>query len=224
MPRADRREPDLVYLTPITTRRAVAWDQAAAVSFTHGGPDHRSRGRCGLRELPAPPGRRRATTVEQDFASWLLQSKTIDLLRHPSLKVVSKPGESERDFRVRYKNRRARIGSASETLRQKYAPKVAALQGAAPRGTGSSARERAARRRAFSRDLGRRHDPGACLGRKSITRLHHRPATTAAPRRALLKETRTWAAPGDGGRGGRAIAASTPVQGRGRAPRARPIR
>ena len=54
---------------------------------------------------------------------------TMELLRSPSLKVVSKPGESERDFRVRLQeSTRQDRDRAGEALRQKYAPKVAALQ------------------------------------------------------------------------------------------------
>src|SRR5215213_5530001 len=37
----------------------------------------------------------------KDFASWIYRNQRLELLESPSLDVASKPGESERDFRVR---------------------------------------------------------------------------------------------------------------------------
>src|SRR4029077_20514926 len=122
---------DLVYLTPITDEAVpVAWDQAAAVVFTTSDLTTAPAGDAAFGELPAPGGKKKSYDGwSRDFPSWLLQSQTIELLRSPSLKVVSKPGESERDFRVRLQeSTRQDRDRASETLRQKYAPKVAALQ------------------------------------------------------------------------------------------------
>lgn len=64
----------------------------------------------------------------KSFTAWLTRGQTLDLLRSPSLGVVSKPGESERDFRVRLQQsaREARDAQVAE-LRQKYAPKMQAL-------------------------------------------------------------------------------------------------
>ena len=50
-------------------------------------------------------------------------------MKSPSLEEVSKPGESERDFRVRLQQRaREQRDHTAESLRKKYAPKIAALQ------------------------------------------------------------------------------------------------
>ena len=78
-------------------------------------------------ELPAPAGKKKSYDGwSKDFGSWLLQSQTIDLLRSPSLKVVSKPGEAERDFRVRLQeSTRQDRDRASDALR--HSPFVAAL-------------------------------------------------------------------------------------------------
>jgi hypothetical protein len=64
----------------------------------------------------------------RDLASWLMQSQRLELFRAPS-GDVSRAGESQRDFRIRLQGalREVRDGTA-DRLRQKYAPKIAALQ------------------------------------------------------------------------------------------------
>jgi len=186
---------DLVYLTPITDEAVpVAWDQAAAVSFTTADLATAPEGDAAFGELPAPAGKKKSYDGwSKDFASWLLQSQTIDLLRSPSLKVVSKPGESERDFRVRLQeSTRQDRDRASETLRQKYAPKVAALQERRRRAEQAVARES---EQAKAQGIQTAISVGATilgafLGRKSITASTIGRATTAARGAGrVLKET-----------------------------------
>jgi len=64
----------------------------------------------------------------RDLAAWLMQSQRLELLRTRA-GDVSRPGESERDFRIRLQGstRELRDGAA-DRLRQRYAPKIAALQ------------------------------------------------------------------------------------------------
>ena len=66
---------------------------------------------------------------KKDFSSWLYRTQSVELMRSRISKEVSKPGESERDFRVRLQQsgREAR-DKQSDSLRRKYAPKIAALQ------------------------------------------------------------------------------------------------
>jgi len=63
-----------------------------------------------------------------DFADWIVQSHPLKLFSAPSLKLLSEPGESERDFRIRTQQaaRELRDG-AVETLRARFAPKVTRL-------------------------------------------------------------------------------------------------
>ena len=65
----------------------------------------------------------------QDFADWIVQSHPLKLFSAPALKLMSAPDESERDFRIRTQQatREWRDG-AVETLRARYAPKVARLE------------------------------------------------------------------------------------------------
>jgi hypothetical protein len=65
----------------------------------------------------------------KDFTTWVYGTQSLALLRAPNSPTVSRPAESERDFRVRLQqeSREAR-DTLIERLRQKYAPKTAAAQ------------------------------------------------------------------------------------------------
>ncbi len=78
------------------------------------------------------------------MVTWLYGTQQIELYRSPSAKVVSNPGESERDFRIRLQQttREGRDDQADK-LRQKYAPKVASLQERKRRAQDAVAREKA---------------------------------------------------------------------------------
>lgn len=81
-------------------------------------------------EVPAAAAKAKNYTAwEKAFSAWLFRSQSVTLYRSPSLKAISKPGESEGDFRIRIGQgfREQRDGSV-EKLRAKYAPKVRALE------------------------------------------------------------------------------------------------
>lgn len=63
------------------------------------------------------------------FQKWIVTNETVSLLRSAAFKQNSNPGESERDFRIRLQlmAREARDNQI-ETLRGKYATKLASLQ------------------------------------------------------------------------------------------------
>jgi len=66
---------------------------------------------------------------KKSFADVLFRTQKIELYRSPSLGEVSRAGESERDFRVRLQQRaREERDAFAETLRKKYAPKIAVLE------------------------------------------------------------------------------------------------
>jgi len=63
------------------------------------------------------------------FADALFRTQKLDLFRSPHLDKVSTPGESEREFRIRLQQgAREERDALAETLRKKYAPKIAALE------------------------------------------------------------------------------------------------
>jgi hypothetical protein len=80
--------------------------------------------------LPLPP--RAASFLKSaadDYAGFLTRSFDLALWKSPTYQAVSQPGETERDFRIRLglQAREKRDGEL-EKLRQKYAPKINALQ------------------------------------------------------------------------------------------------
>src|SRR4029079_2001994 len=80
----------------------------------------------------------------KDFSSWIYRSQRLELFESPSLQIASNPGESERDFRIRLQQfARERRDEAVEKLRQKYAPKIAALEEQQRRAQQSVVREAA---------------------------------------------------------------------------------
>jgi hypothetical protein len=118
----------------------------------------------------------------KDFSSWLFRTQKIDLFKSPSSKEVSKPGESERDFRVRLQQsgREAR-DKQSDSLRQKYAPKIAALQDRIRRAGQMVERQQAESRSSQMQaaiSVGA-SILGAFLGRKTISATNIGRATTA---------------------------------------------
>jgi hypothetical protein len=65
---------------------------------------------------------------QKDFADWLIRTQELELLRSPSLKELSKPGEAERDFRVRLQQAaREHRDQSAEKLRLKYVTVFARL-------------------------------------------------------------------------------------------------
>jgi hypothetical protein len=186
---------DLIYLTAITDEAVpMAWDQASAVDLATSDLAQAPDGQAAFAELPAAAGKKKSYDGwTKDFAAWLLQSQKIELLRSPSLKVVSKPGESERDFRIRLQeSTRQDRDRASEALRQKYAPRVAALQERRRRAGQAVEREsEQAKQQGIQTAISVGATIlGAFLGRKSISVSTIGRATTAARGAGrVLKET-----------------------------------
>ncbi len=66
---------------------------------------------------------------QKSFVAWVAGSQTLDLHRHAGLKLTSRAGESERDFRIRVQDaqRQAR-DEAVEDVRRRFAEKRARLE------------------------------------------------------------------------------------------------
>jgi hypothetical protein len=121
----------------------VDWEHTAAVGFTASDLTTAPEGGAGFADLPAAAGKKKSYDAwSKEFGAWLLRSQQVDLLRSPSLKAISKPDESERDFRVRLQqSTRQDRDKAIDALRQKFAPKQAALQERLRRAQQTVARE-----------------------------------------------------------------------------------
>jgi hypothetical protein len=80
---------------------------------------------------PLPPVAlqpKRYSTWGKAFARWVAQQEAVELLRHPTLGITSRPGESERDFRIRAQlAARSARDEAVQDVRKKYAARQAAL-------------------------------------------------------------------------------------------------
>jgi hypothetical protein len=94
-------------------------------------------------ELPPKAAKAKSyATWRKDFAAWIYQNQRLELFESPSLDIVSNPGESERDFRVRLQQlAREQRDQAVEKLRQKYAPKFTQLEDRKRRAEQAVARE-----------------------------------------------------------------------------------
>jgi hypothetical protein len=95
-------------------------------------------------ELPAAAARPKSYEAwRRELAGWLYGHRALELRRHPPTGALSRPGESERDFRVRLQeSARAERDARVEALRKKYAPRAAALEERERRAAQAEARER----------------------------------------------------------------------------------
>jgi hypothetical protein len=81
---------------------------------------------------PLPPAaldKKRYAAWTKGFGQWVTRAQPLKVFTVPSMKLVSKPGEAERDFqaRIQLAGRETR-DAAVEKLRERYAPKLARLQ------------------------------------------------------------------------------------------------
>jgi hypothetical protein len=177
---------DVVVVTPVTDAPVPAdWAGAIAVDVTPSelelNPD--SLGAVFTALPPAAAAPKNYATWGRDFAKWLYQSQSLDLLHAPDAEVVSKPGESERDFRVRLQTAsREERDAATEAIRERCAAKIATLQDRIRRAQEAVARESS---QATAQKLQTAISFGATLlgafmGRKAISTSTIGRATTAA--------------------------------------------
>jgi hypothetical protein len=123
----------------------VQWDQAADTDVT---PEALSASPAPARAAFGPPPSaaldpRSYAAWERDFADWVVQSRPLEVFAAPDVKLSSRPGESERDFRIRVQHARHEQRDASVTrLREKYAPRVARITDRIAKAQAVAARER----------------------------------------------------------------------------------
>ena len=128
----------------------------------------------------------------RDLKDWLYMNNKLELLRSPSLKKVSQPGETERDFRVRLQqSAREERDALVERTREKYAAKIARLEErmrTAERGV-EREREQAKQQQLQTAISFGATIFSAILGRKRLsTSSMGRAATTASRAGRILKE------------------------------------
>jgi hypothetical protein len=175
----------LTLLAPITDGPAViVWDQGAAIEFPVSDLESVPVENAQFSTLPTVAGKAKSyETWKKDFASWIYRTQKLDLFRSAALGMTAEPGESERDFRVRLQQAaREKRDDEVAKLREKYAPKIAALEERRRRAEQAVARES---EQASSSKMQTAISFGATLlssflGRKSVSLSTLGRATTAA--------------------------------------------
>ena len=122
---------DVTVLVPITEGAVpVDWDHAIDAALALSDLEQMPAEGAQFSAPPAVAGKvKNYEAWGKDFSGWLFRNQKVELLRSPSTKEASRPGESERDFRVRLQQTgREQRDTQSDSLRQKYAPKMTALQ------------------------------------------------------------------------------------------------
>jgi hypothetical protein len=175
---------DVTVLAPISDGAvAVDWDRAMEADLAIADLESAPSDNAQFSAVPSAASKAKSyETWGKDFSGWLFRNQKVDLFKSPSTKDVSLPGESERDFRVRLQQsgREAR-DKQSDSLRQKYAPKIAALQDRIRRAGQMVERQQAESRSSQMQaaiSVGA-SILGAFLGRKTVSASNIGRATTA---------------------------------------------
>ena len=125
------QEKQVNVLVPIQSEPfAVDWAEAQRIDKTERDLSEQPAGEAKFEPLPAQISKAR------NYESWkkslqdaLYRTERVDIFRSPSLKLLSKAGEDERDFRIRLQQQaREERDEAVEKLRRKYGAKAATLQ------------------------------------------------------------------------------------------------
>ncbi len=107
----------------------VNWDNARDADFSISDLEKAPQDPSQFAALPAAAGKARSyDTWGKAYVTWLYGSKKFELFKSPTYKQFSKPGESERDFRIRLAQAvREQRDDMIEKLRQKYQAKINTL-------------------------------------------------------------------------------------------------
>ncbi len=175
---------DVTVLAPISEGAvAVDWDRAMEADLAVADLESTPSDGAQFGVVPGTASKAKSYEIwNKDFSGWLFRNQKVDLFKSPSTKEVSKPGESERDFRVRLQQtgREAR-DKQSDRLRQKYAPKITALQDRIRR-AGQMVERQQAESRSSQMQMAISVGAsilGAFLGRKTVSVANIGRATTA---------------------------------------------
>jgi membrane peptidoglycan carboxypeptidase len=106
------------------------WDSAQEADCALADLEKAAETAASFAELPAAAANpKNYAAWNKTFSTWLFRMQKLDLMRSPSLGESSKPGESERDFRVRLQQAgRERRDQLKASLQSKYGPKLEQLQ------------------------------------------------------------------------------------------------
>ena len=108
----------------------VDWDAAEQSDIVETDLEKQGASGAQFASLPSDAAKPKSYAAwQKDFADALYKIGKLELSKYAALKATSKQGESEKDFRLRLSQLvRENRDEQKERLRQKYAPKLAALQ------------------------------------------------------------------------------------------------
>lgn len=159
------------------------WEQATPLAETPEFEAEPAEG-AAFAELPGELSRPKTyTSLSASLKSYLYRTHRLALWRCPLLKETSRPGESEGDFRIRIRQSVSEQRDlALERLREKFAPKLAALQEQRRKAEQRVEKERAeAKESTFSAAVSVGSSIlGALLGRKMLSTTTMSRAATSA--------------------------------------------
>jgi hypothetical protein len=162
----------------------VDWDRAQPGVTDPAALEAEPEAGASFDELPETAARApRYAAWRKDFARWLADTQTLELLRCEDPALVAKPGETERDLRIRLQlAMHERRDAAKDRLGRRYAPKVAALQERIRRAQADVDRQRDQATRQTAQSVWSMGATvlGAFLGRKAISASTLGKAATAA--------------------------------------------
>jgi uncharacterized protein DUF87 len=136
---------EVVVATPITEAAVpVSWEGAVPIDVAVADLEATPGATGDWALLPSSAAKPKSYEGwSRDLAAWLYGQRRLELLRDPASGALSRPGESERDFRVRVREEtRTARDERVEALRKKYAPKRVALEERLRRAQQAEARER----------------------------------------------------------------------------------
>jgi uncharacterized protein DUF87 len=104
----------------------VDWDKNVAADLPVEDLESEPQSGAQFGQVPSAAGKAKNYDAwKKDLSNWVYRNQRLELLESEALDLVSNPGESERDFRVRLQQlAREQRDGAVEKLRQKYAPKI----------------------------------------------------------------------------------------------------
>ena len=176
---------NVVFITPITDEVIpVDWENADAVNLALSDLEKNVSEEAQFGELPAAGSLAKSYAAwNKDFVTWLYGSQKMELLMSPGLKKVSRPGEAERDFRVRLQQEAREVrDEIVDKLRLKYTSKMTTLKERLRRAEQAEDREATQAKQQKTQvaiSIGATL-LGALTGRKSLGRSALGRATTAA--------------------------------------------
>jgi hypothetical protein len=173
----------------------IDWDEAQRMDITEDDVEKFADDKAAFGEIPGQASQKKNYKAwSKDFKAWLYRNQRLELLKSPSLLMVSKPGESERDFRVRLQlAAREKRDMLVERLRKQYASKITKLQERIRRAelTVEKEKEQAKQEKLKTAISFGATIFSALLGRKKISHSSlGRAATTARRAGRILKEGR----------------------------------